>query len=734
MRENRFVSTLESAVLAFALSFGCCGCLISGFGMDISYFLPMAVCMGCAAGSCICVSLKKGWIAVLAAAAALLFLWWRGWLLSGLGAVAYHITKFYDNAYGIGTIPWNVASSGTSELSFSSVLFESSELTINAAIFDTGALTCGMCVLGGLNALCGAYAASGVRGAWLGMLPAAAEVAMCFVVTDTIPTPVFLLLVLLGLIVLLMTVSVRRRSRVQCARLSAILALPVAVFLLVLFWRIPQDAQPPELRPEKLVTAVVDWASDLFSPQDVPNPLFHVDPILDSAYSLSNLGARREDMTPVMTVKRIGDSSDTLYLRGVAYGEYDGKSWKVAQGELGGMTAIGQDGTAEDFYYGDGTGVSPNERLRIATFQREPVVYFPYGSQELYLYGRATQAGVENTQALTEYTLWHRKGENGDYLFDALPYYKLAQYTSLPDGTRSAALAILDSAGVDRWLESDGEIRYKDAADEIIEFVRNTAPYDLNAARMPDGEDDFAIWFLRDGQSGYCVHYATAATVLLRAAGIPARFVTGYMTRSEGEILVREKDAHAWVEYFWNGCWYPLDPTPPSSDEPEPSIPQQGERPTRPQHTQPSQTSEPDDTHETNPVRPADATQPKQPDGESPDLRAPLGIIAIIIVLCALIVGQWQLRLRLRCRRQHTGSTNEQAIARLRHAMLLARLTNRTLSGNLIALANKARFSQYMLTQEELACFDVFLHEALSELQTAPLPKRILLRLVFALW
>lgn len=701
MHENRFVSTLESTALAFLLSFGCCGCLISGFGMNVPYLLPMAVCMGCAAGGCICVSLKKGWIALLAAAAALLFLWWRGWLLSGLEALAYQITQYYDNAYGIGTIPWN------------------------AALSDTGALVRGMCVLSGLNALCGAYAGSGVRGAWLGMLPAVAEVAMCFVVTDTVPKPIFLFLALLGLIVLLMTVPVRRRSRVQCARLSAILALPVAAFLLTLFLLIPQDVQPPELRPEKLVAAVADWASDLFSPQDVPNPLFHVDPIADSTYLLSNLGARREDMTPVMTVKRNGSRSDTLYLRGVAYGEYDGKSWKVAQGELSGKSA------PDDLLQGD---VGLDERLQIATLRREPVIYFPYGPLDLSLYGKATQAGVENTQALTEYSLWHRKGVDGDCLYDWQQPYSLAQYSSLPEETRRAALAILDSAGVDRWIVSDGEIQHREAADAIIEFVRGTAPYDLNAARMPAGEDDFAIWFLRDGQSGYCVHYATAATVLLRAAGFAARFVTGYMTSGEGEVLVREKDAHAWVEYFWEGCWYPLDPTPPSSDEPEPSAPQQGERPTRPQHTEPSQTTEPGDTHETDPVRPTDETQPKQRDGESPDLRAPLGVIAIIVVLCALVAGQWQLRLRLRYRSQHTGSTNEQAIARLRHAMLLARLTNRTLSGSLIALANKARFSQHMLTQEELACFDAFLREALSELQAAPLPKRVFLRLVFALW
>jgi transglutaminase-like putative cysteine protease len=71
--------------------------------------------------------------------------------------------------------------------------------------------------------------------------------------------------------------------------------------------------------------------------------------------------------------------------------------------------------------------------------------------------------------------------------------------------------------------------------------------------------------FLFDARRGFCEHYASAFVVLLRAAGIPARVVTGYQG---GEInpnarymIVRQSDAHAWAEALIDGEWRRFDPT-----------------------------------------------------------------------------------------------------------------------------------------------------------------------------
>lgn len=71
--------------------------------------------------------------------------------------------------------------------------------------------------------------------------------------------------------------------------------------------------------------------------------------------------------------------------------------------------------------------------------------------------------------------------------------------------------------------------------------------------------------FLFDTRRGFCEHYAGAFTVLMRAAGIPARVVTGYQggefNPRGGYLIVRQSDAHAWAEVLVDGAWRRVDPT-----------------------------------------------------------------------------------------------------------------------------------------------------------------------------
>jgi transglutaminase-like putative cysteine protease len=77
--------------------------------------------------------------------------------------------------------------------------------------------------------------------------------------------------------------------------------------------------------------------------------------------------------------------------------------------------------------------------------------------------------------------------------------------------------------------------------------------------------DNSADSFLFDTKRGYCVHFADAFAILSRMAGIPARIVTGY--KSDGQesvenyLVVRESDAHAWVEVYINGKWERVEST-----------------------------------------------------------------------------------------------------------------------------------------------------------------------------
>ena len=99
-------------------------------------------------------------------------------------------------------------------------------------------------------------------------------------------------------------------------------------------------------------------------------------------------------------------------------------------------------------------------------------------------------------------------------------------------------------------------------------YVSSSARYDLNTPAVPDGED-FVSWFLHESETGYCVHFATAAAILLRCMDVPARYVTGFSTNvtAGSWTTVTTDDAHAWVEYYVDGLgWYVLDPTPAMQD------------------------------------------------------------------------------------------------------------------------------------------------------------------------
>ncbi|MBW2193409.1 MAG: transglutaminase domain-containing protein [Deltaproteobacteria bacterium] len=72
--------------------------------------------------------------------------------------------------------------------------------------------------------------------------------------------------------------------------------------------------------------------------------------------------------------------------------------------------------------------------------------------------------------------------------------------------------------------------------------------------------------FLLKTRSGHCEYFATATVLLLRSAGIPARYVSGYSVQEFNQIekrfVVRSRHAHAWAQAFLDGAWQDIDNTP----------------------------------------------------------------------------------------------------------------------------------------------------------------------------
>lgn len=100
-------------------------------------------------------------------------------------------------------------------------------------------------------------------------------------------------------------------------------------------------------------------------------------------------------------------------------------------------------------------------------------------------------------------------------------------------------------------------------ADVLARFRSENFVYTLSPPLLGEQPVDE---FLFETRRGFCEHYASSFTVLMRAAGIPARVVTGYLggeVNPVGEyILVRQADAHAWVEiWLKDSGWVRIDPT-----------------------------------------------------------------------------------------------------------------------------------------------------------------------------
>jgi transglutaminase-like putative cysteine protease len=78
----------------------------------------------------------------------------------------------------------------------------------------------------------------------------------------------------------------------------------------------------------------------------------------------------------------------------------------------------------------------------------------------------------------------------------------------------------------------------------------------------PDGPG--LLEFLMRSRVGFCTHYSSAMTVLVRSLGIPARIAGGFRVgtlQEDGSYLVRGSDTHVWVEVNFDGYgWLPFEP------------------------------------------------------------------------------------------------------------------------------------------------------------------------------
>ena len=119
----------------------------------------------------------------------------------------------------------------------------------------------------------------------------------------------------------------------------------------------------------------------------------------------------------------------------------------------------------------------------------------------------------------------------------------------------------------------NGNIERLRYANAVAEYLSEQMTYSLELDKLPAGRDpiDYA---LNESHEGYCMHFASTATLLLRELGVPARYISGYavkpsaFTYEDGVYQAEVTDymAHTWVEFYFDDIgWIPVEVTPGSS-------------------------------------------------------------------------------------------------------------------------------------------------------------------------
>lgn len=684
MKSSKY--TFFTALLcASGLSVGLCFCVITSFSVPADRLSLVCACILAALFFSSLLLLPKSWIWLLAVAAfaggGLYML--RAQLIESASALVSAVTQQYAEAIsGIQAI--QLSDTANADATLVLILF--------AALY---ALLCSWTVMRSESLV------------YL-LILTLPVLALCLIILQTPPAGWAILLVVGVLALLLLTQLLRARQAGEGNRLALLLAAPLALLIgliALLFPANTYDRAEWSDRLQEMISTTADKLT-LFRRDAQTGQVKFTSPISPSTLgsylwdssvtgvNLNRVGPQRQFGRSVMRVKATLGSSwagASFYLRGDSMAVYEDNRWKpLPENAYPDMKNM-----YNPLLAGEAV-VSFQPEVTIETDMKSGIYYIPYNATAFPedaepFYDAYVKNPSQQTNYTVPYVLSRSPLQNSAY--DAFVH---ETYTQVPDETRQALSDILSE------LVGEEDADPYQYIPRVLEYVSTSARYDLNTPAVPDGED-FVSWFLHDSETGYCVHYATAATILLRCLGVPARYVTGYYTDVyENEwTTVTSDDAHAWVEIYLNGIgWLRDDPTP-AADTPAQTVPEDPiSAPTGPTDEAHENTPPTDDEPAAKPDIPAENQENLQ-ESRKKSVHI-LYFVWPVLVLGAMLLLWRTLLFGIRRAAIGKGSPNRRAITLYHHICWLARQTKTEVPSEFIEIAEKARFSHHKLNREDL--------------------------------
>ncbi|MEM0897424.1 MAG: transglutaminaseTgpA domain-containing protein [Verrucomicrobiota bacterium] len=251
-------------------------------------------------------------------------------------------------------------------------------------------------------------------------------------------------------------------------------------------------------------------------------------------------------------------SSGPVYVRSRVFDEFDGRLWTASEDEM-------------EFFGDTDDGVEDGwTRVAVSMPEAGTLDYevFMVGSQGTELPALADVTAFGLGSVVAGIPGWYRGGVAGDvhYRARSVPAGELIPVTGvdvekyLDDGGGQGLRELrLIAAGIE-----DPRADERENLGRIADYLRRHCEYSL-IVENPDGLSPMEN-FLSGTKTGYCDHFATAAVLMARVQGVPARMVMGYsggvVDDSQRMVAFAERDAHAWAEVLLDGRWTIFDTTP----------------------------------------------------------------------------------------------------------------------------------------------------------------------------